>query len=88
MRGKRYTEETKISAIKDLNSGVAIKDICRKYGISDGTVYHWKSKFSGMEVNEAKKYKQLEEENRKLKRIVADQALDIVMLKDINSRKW
>lgn len=88
MKGKRYTEETKITALKELDSGVPIKDVCRKYGVSDGTIYHWKSKFGGMEISDAKKYKALEEENRKLKRLVADQALDIVMLKDINSRKW
>jgi putative transposase len=88
MKGKRYSEETKIGAIKDLNSGVPIKDVCRKYGVSDGTIYHWKSKFNGMEVSDAKKYKQLEEENRKLKRLVADLSLDVVMLKDINSKKW
>jgi len=88
MRGKRYSEETQIGAIKEMNAGVPIKDICRKYGVSDGTLYAWKAKLNGMEVSDAKKYKHLEEENRKLKRLVADQALDILMLKDINSKKW
>ena len=88
MRGKRCSEETKIGAIKELNAGIPIKDVCRKYGISDGTLYAWKAKFNGMEVNDAKKYKLLEDENRKLKRLVADLSLDVVMLKDINSKKW
>ncbi len=88
MKGKRYSEETKIGAIKELNAGIPIKDVCRKHGVSDGTLYAWKAKFSGMEVSDAKKYKLLEEENRKLKRLVADLSLDVVMLKDINSRKW
>ena len=60
----------------------------RKHGIADGTYYRWKAKYGGMEVSDAKRLKQMEEENRRLKRIVADQALDIQMLKDVNSKNW
>ncbi len=63
-------------------------DLARKHGISEGTIYRWRSKYGGMDVSEARRLKSLEEENRRLKRIVADQALDIQMLKDVNSKKW
>ena len=62
--------------------------MCRQHGISTGTYYAWKAKYGGLEVSEAQRLKQLEEENRKLKRIVADQALDLVMLRDVVSKKW
>jgi len=65
-----------------------VDELIRKYGIAQGTFYRWKSKFGGMDVSEAKRLKGLEEENRRLKRIVADQALDIQMLKDVNSKNW
>lgn len=85
---KRFTEEQSIQALKRLESGVAAKDLSRELGVSQQTLYHWKKRFGGMDVSEARRLKELEAENTKLKRIVADQALDIVMLKDVNSKKW
>lgn len=85
---KRYTEEQTINAVKRLESGVSAKELSRELGVSQQTLYHWKKKFGGMEVSEARRLKELETENSRLKRIVADQALDIVMLKDVNSKKW
>lgn len=88
MKGKRFTEEQKIAILNEVAAGIPLKEICRKHGVSDGTIYHWKTKLGGMTVSDAHKLRALEEENRKLKRIVADQALDIVVLKDVNSKKW
>jgi putative transposase len=88
MKGKRHTEEQIIAVIKESEAGMKTPDICRKYGISDATFYKWKSKFGGMEVSEAKRLRSLEEENRRLKQIVADQALDIQALKAINSKNF
>jgi len=88
MKGKRFTEEQIIKVLKQAEGGVSTKEICRLHGITQQTFYRWKSKFGGMELNDAKKLKTLELENSKLKRIIADQALDIVALKDINSKKW
>lgn len=88
MKRKRHTEEQIIAILREAESGLSTADLVRKYGISEQTFYRWKSKYGGMEVSEAKRLKQLEEENRQLKRLVADQALDIQMLKDVNSKKW
>ena len=88
MKRKRHTEEQIITILKEAESGLGIADLVRKHGISEQTFYRWKSKYGGMELSEAKRPKQLEEENRRLKRLVADQALDIQMLKDVNSKKW
>lgn len=88
MKRKRFTEEQIIKVLKQAEGGVAAKEVCRIQGITQQTFYRWKSKFGGMELNDAKKLKALEIENSKLKRIIADQALDIVVLKDINSKKW
>lgn len=88
MKRKRHTEEQIISILKEAESGLSTADLVRKYGISEQTFYRWKSKYGGMELSEAKRLKQLEEENRRLKRLVADQALDIQILKDVNSKKW
>ena len=85
---KRFTEEQIIRAIQRHEAGEMAKDICRELGISNATFSNWKAKYSGLEVSEARRLRELEAENAKLKRIVADQALDIVALKDINSRKW
>lgn len=85
---KRFTEEQIINILKEVDSGVALKEVCRKYGISTASYYKWKAKFGGMDVSEAQRLKSLEAENAKLKRLVADQALDIVGLKDILSKKW
>lgn len=88
MKGSRFTEEQIIRVLKEEVGGMPVKELCRKHGISAHTVYRWKAKFGGMEVSDARRLKTLEDENRKLKRIVADLTLDITMLKDINSKKW
>jgi putative transposase len=88
MKGTRFSEEQIIRVLKEAEAGMSVKELCRKHGISDATYYNWKAKFGGMEVSDARRLKALEEENRKLKRIVADLTLDITMLKDINSKKW
>jgi putative transposase len=85
---KRHTEEEIIRILKEATSGVPVADLLRKHNISQGTFYRWKSAYGGMEVNELKRLKELEHENARLKRLVADQALDIVMLKEINSKNW
>ena len=88
MRGKRFTEEQIIGVLKEAESGIPLPDLLRKHGISQGTLYRWKSKYGGMEVSDARRLRHLEDENRRLKGLVADQALDIVMLKDVCSKKW
>ena len=88
MKGKRFTEEQIIGVLKEADGGAKVIDLCRKYGISDATYYNWKAKYHGMEVNELKRLKQLEDENRKLKHLVADQALDIQSLKYVISKKY
>ncbi len=88
MKTKRYSTEQIISILKEGEAGMPLKDLCRKYGISDATIYNWKSKYGSMTVSEAQRLKDLEDENRRLKKLVADYALDIQMLKDINSKKW
>ena len=88
MKRKRYTEEQMIKILKLGEAGQKVKDICREYGIAEQTYYRWKSKYGGMDVNEAKRLKQLEAENRELKQMVADLSLDIRALKEILSKKW
>ena len=88
MKKKRFTEEQIIGVLKEAEAGIPVNELIRKHGISQGTLYRWKSKFGGMDVNEAKRLKSLEEENRKLKTMVADLMLDIKVLKDVNSKKW
>ena len=84
----RHTEEQIIGVLKEQESGMSTQEVCRKYGISTATFYKWKAKFGGMEVSDARKLRQLEGENSRLKRIVADLTLDIQVLKDINSKNW
>ena len=88
MKGKRYTEEQKVKILKEAESGLPVKELLRKHGVSSPTFYKWKAKYGGMDVNEVKRLKELEAENAKLKRMVADQALDITALKDVISKKW
>ncbi len=88
MKKGRFSEEQIVSILKQGEAGIKTKELCRQHGISAGTYYAWKAKYGGLEVSEAQRLKQLEEENRKLKRIVADQALDLVMLRDVVSKKW
>ena len=88
MKGKKFTEEQMITAIKQHERGAVVKDICRQNGITPATLYRWKAKFGGMEIRDAKKWRGLEDENRRLKKLIADMALDIQILKDVNSKKW
>jgi putative transposase len=88
MKTKRYSTEQIIGILKEGETGMPVKELCRKYGISDATIYNWKSKYGNLSVSEAQRLKDLEDENRRLKKLVADMALDIQMLKDINSKKW
>ena len=85
---KRFTEERIIRTLRRNESGEKAKDLCREMGVSQPTFYKWKSRFHGLEVNEAKRLRELETENRRLKQAVADLTLDNRMLKDVNSRKW
>ncbi len=85
---KRHTEEQIIAILKEQESGLPTGEVCRKNGISTATLYKWKGKFGGMEVSDARRLRQLEGENTRLKRIVADLTLDIQVLKDINSKNW
>ena len=85
---KRHTEEQIIRVLKESETGVKTADLCRQHGISETTFYKWKDKYGGLTVNEMRRLKSLEEENRRLKQIVADQALDIRALQEINSKNW
>ena len=88
MKKKRFSEEQIIAVLKDAEAGAKVLDLCRKHGISDATFYNWKAKYAGMTVAELRRLRELEAENAKLKRIVADQQLDISALKDLLGRKW
>ena len=88
MRKSRYSEEQIIRVLQEVESGKTVKDVCRDHGIATGTYYSWKSKYGGMSVNEARRLKELEIENRRLKTAVADLTLREQALKDALSRKW
>ena len=88
MKRSKFTEEQIIGAIKQHEAGTKTQDICRKLGISGQTFYKWKSKFGGMDVSDAKRLRALEEENAKLKKLLAEQMLDNVALKEVLSKKW
>lgn len=88
MRQKRFTEEQIIGVLKEAEAGAKPKDLCRKHGISDQTLYNWKAKYGGMTVSEARRLKDLEHENSRLKRLLADAELDKAALKDLLGRKW
>jgi len=87
MRKSRFTEEQIIGLLKQAEAGRPVAELCRQIGITDTTFYKWRSKFAGLEVSEARRLRQLEEENRRLKGLVADQALDIQVLKEVLGRK-
>jgi len=88
MKKKRYNEEQIIGAIKQHESGVKVEEICRNLGISNGTFYNWRSKYAGLEVSEAKRLKELERENGKLKKLLAEKLLENEAMKDVLSKKW
>ena len=88
MRKSRYSEEQIIRVLREVESGQKVRDVCREHGISAQTYHRWKSKFGGLEISEARRLKELEEENRRLKKLVADLALDKQMLQEVVSRKW
>ena len=88
MRGKRFKEEQIIAILKEAQAGVPVTDLCRKYGVCSNTIYSWKAKYSGLTVSEVRRIKQLEEENRRLKHIVADQALEIQAFKSVVSKNF
>ena len=88
MKRKRYTDEQIAFALRQADSGTSVEEICRKLGVSEATFYRWKKQFAGMGVVEIRRLKQLEEENTKLKRLVADLSLDKTMLQDVLRRKW
>jgi putative transposase len=88
MKRIRFTEEQIIGVLKEHDLGAKTADLCRKHGISAATFYNWKSKFGGMDVSEAKRLKQLQDENGKLKKLLADAMLDNAALKDLLSKKW
>lgn len=85
---KRFSDEQIINILKEQEAGFPVKEIIRRHGISEQTFYRWKSKFGGMEVSDAKRLRELESENAKLKKLLAEQMLDNVALKDVLSRKW
>ena len=88
MRGKRFTEEKIIGVLQEADAGISISELCRKYGVSETTIYNWKAKYGGLTVSEARRLKALENENSRLKRIVADLTLDNEALKAVVSKNF
>lgn len=88
MKRTRFTEEQIIGVLKEHEAGGKTADLCRKHGVSQVTFFKWKSKFGGMDISDARKLKALEDENRRLKKLLAETMLDVTMLKDLNSKKW
>ena len=84
----RFTDEQIIQMIKEQEAGEKTADVCRRYGISQGTFYKYKSKYGGIEPSDAKKLRSLEAENARLKKLLAEQMLDNAMLRDVNAKKW
>jgi len=88
MKRKRYTEEKIISILKEHEAGASVPDLCRRHGIVENTIYRWKSKYGGMEISEAKRLRELELENARLKKLLAEAELDKAAMKEIIEGKW
>ena len=88
MKGKRFSEEQIIGVLKEAEAGAKTKELCRRHGISEPTFYNWKAKYAGMTVSEVRRLRELEAENSKLKRLLADAELEKAALKDLLGRKW
>ncbi len=88
MKRSRFSEEQIVGILKEQESGQRTADVCRTHGISEGTFYKWKAKYGGLEISDARRLKALEDENAKLKKLLAETMLDNAVLKDLNSKKW
>jgi putative transposase len=88
MKKKRFTEEQIIGILREQEAGAKVADLARKHAVSEATLYNWKAKFGGMDVSEAKRLKALEEENAKLKKLLADQMLESAALRELLGKKW
>ena len=88
MKKSRFSEEQIINILREADGGQTVPAVCARHNLSPATFYSWKKKYGGMDVNEARRLRALEEENSRLKRLVADQAVQIQILKEVNSKKW